>query len=127
MLFDLLLLPLLGGYWFISLFKPTQFAFYRQKGERMLFSAATAGLLLGILGIISARILANTSPVLLELKEIWLPWPHAGAALISLLLGPLGAVFLNLFFQTRSTEAKSIQKYGTGLEQIYGTPNINHR
>ena len=53
--FNLLLLPLLGGYIFISHWHVTRFDATRYTGERLLFHSATAGVVFLLVAFLASR------------------------------------------------------------------------
>lgn len=64
--FNLLLLPLLGGYIFISHGNHTRFDARRYSGERLVFHSALAGVVFLVLGLGLALALAAWMPGLAE-------------------------------------------------------------
>lgn len=89
--YNLLLLPLLGGFILLQQWHATRFRLARQEKERLLIWAALAGLLL----------LAAATVLLVGFQRVWppgatwaatvwharVPFPHSGKATLALLLG----------------------------------------
>jgi hypothetical protein len=96
---NLLLLPLLGGFWFVHLCYLFRFRAQRLDGYRLLLESAFFGLLL----IIPARGITYYWPQYSELgRKIQIGWGHlsssapfSGTATVSLLLGLLAPFLIN--------------------------------
>ncbi|MEJ7605331.1 MAG: hypothetical protein WKF37_03475 [Bryobacteraceae bacterium] len=93
---NLLLLPLLGGYWFIHNLHYTRYRSHRLDGYRLLLECALAGLLFTV----GARILVVLLRAVPAIKELWLRFapadiPYLGTACTSLLIGALAPYLLN--------------------------------
>jgi hypothetical protein len=94
--FNLLLLPLLGGFLLVSSFYITKYQTWRADGHRLLFYSATFGI--GLLGISS--FLAETFQALIGANwlDLWhkiAPYQYSGRATLSLILGLIGGYILN--------------------------------
>lgn len=117
--FNLLLLPLLGGYWFTIHWNRTRYLATRLSRERLLFLAATFGLILLASSYLITRILIHTHP---EWALVWkdeVPWPFSGTAFGSLVLGFAAPFALNLWFDKDKENVLAIQKYGDSLELFF--------
>jgi hypothetical protein len=85
----LLLLPLIGGYFFLTLCNRTRFYFRKHEGHRLYLTAAALGIVLLIL----ARLLTQTLALSRWGQDFsdglhrFAPFDFAGAALGSLMLG----------------------------------------
>ena len=91
--FNVLLLPLLGGYFFITHWLPTRFATKRYAGERLLFHAAAAGLVWLVAAFLGVTLLNSLSPsVGVEWKKL-VPFRYAGTSLLAFLGGAPGPRF----------------------------------
>lgn len=93
--FNVLLLPLLGGYVFIGNWNRTRFRTKRDTGERLLFHAGLAGVVLLVVAFVIVHLLAAVVP---ELGEVWVskvPFPYAGTSLLALILGADRAISEN--------------------------------
>lgn len=97
--FNVLLLPLLGGYFFITHWLPTRFATKRYAGERLLFHAAAAGLAWLVAAFLGVTLLDSVVPSIgAEWKKL-VPFPYAGTSLLAFLGGALGWWPLNLLLR----------------------------
>ena len=73
--FNVLLLPLLGGYVFITYWNYTRFSSRRYSGERLLFHAALAGVVLLILSYAAVRLMELRWPAS---AATWRTWVYVG-------------------------------------------------
>jgi hypothetical protein len=120
--FNLLLLPLLGGYVIVSRWNRTKYATLRSDGHRLLIFSALAGILL--LGIASAAIamLNSLQPEWLPAARIqWrrvAPFPGSGTAVLSLLLSVPGFLIGNLFTSAGQALDTAIERKGDPFEML---------
>ena len=131
--YNLLLLPLLGGFTFLRFFIPTKPFFLRQEGYKLLIYSSLVGI---ILLSLSFKLSIVDSVKLQPIKCWWdyyVPFEHSGIATTSLLLGcclPFALnVFISLFLRMTGLidsvfNAKDIfkvmamHKYGDSLELL---------
>jgi hypothetical protein len=112
--YNLLLLPLLGGFLFIHLTHYFRFAAQRMDGYRLLFQAAIAGVGLSIAGRL-AELLVGETPLGPPLGRYWAvfsPFPYSATSVISLLLGPMCALVVNLLIDKEKANDKEIKSHG---------------
>jgi len=112
--YNLLLLPLLGGFLFIHLTHYFRFAAQRIDGYRLLFQSAIAGVGLSIAGRFAEMLVAST-PLGAPLGRYWAlfsPFPYSATSAISLLLGPVCALVVNLFIDKEKAKDKEIKAHG---------------
>jgi hypothetical protein len=100
---NLLLLPLLGGFWFVHFCYFFRFRAQRLDGYRLLLESAFFGLLL----IVPARLITYYGPQYLELgRQVQAEWgklwnaPLSGTATLSLLLGLVAPLVINWLHAT---------------------------
>lgn len=98
--FNLLLLPLIGGYIFIHKWYRVKYYALRVDGHRLLFYAATAG---AVFLFLSCFIIAffESSQLLLSVNDIWhkiIPLENSGRAALAFLISVSIWKFLNIFF-----------------------------
>ena len=118
--YNLLLLPLIGGFLFVHLTHYFRFAAQRLDGYRLLFQAAIAGVGLSILGRLTTVLLGLT-PLGKPLQTYWSifsPFPFSGTSAISLLLGPVSALLVNLFIKKSKAKAMEINARGNFLLRL---------
>jgi hypothetical protein len=118
--YNLLLLPLLGGFLFFHLTHYFRFNAQRLDGYRLLFQAAIAGTCLAIL----ARILSVVFELIFGtniVERIWAifsPFPFSGTSALALLLGPIVAFIWNLFLSREEARDIEIRKHGNAFTQL---------
>lgn len=86
---DLLLLPLLGGFIFVSQWYPTKYSAFRSAGNRLVFFAAVAG---AVFLFVASLLITPTysTDITQTAASLWhevVPFEHSGKAALSLLLG----------------------------------------
>ncbi len=107
----ILLLPLLGGYVFVTQFKLSRYFARRHSRERLLLLAALAGVLFSAIGRLAALLAASCLPSLVELKHDFADVPYLGSAAIALALGLVAWYPANLLISERK-EIRWITRYG---------------
>jgi hypothetical protein len=118
--YNLLLLPLIGGFLFVHLTHYFRYAAQRMDGYRLLFQAAIAGVCFSIFGRLSVLLIAVT-PLGPPAKEAWRlfsPFPFSATSAISLLLGPAFALLLNLFIGRDKAKDIEIKAHGNALLKL---------
>lgn len=85
--FNVLLLPLLGGFILVTRWNHTRFTTKRYAGERLVFFAAIAGVFLAILSFLLVRATAWMWPGLEAAWQRHVPFEYAGTSLLAFLLG----------------------------------------
>jgi hypothetical protein len=118
--YNWLLLPLLGGFLFFHITHYFRFSAQRLDGYRLLFQTAIAGTCLGFL----ARLVTLTIELIAgpdALTWFWsrfAPFPFSGTSTLSLLLGPLLALAVNLFINTDRAKDIEIRRHGNALTKL---------
>jgi len=119
--FNILLLPILGGYYFISNHYYYKFKLQRLDSQKLLFDSILVGVLFSIISyIIIASIqflLPNVSvkiESILPIKEDFL-----GTGILSFLLGIVSAHTLNLFSTEEEALRKAVEKWGDELDRLF--------
>lgn len=116
--FNLLLLPLLGGYLFINSFNRTKFLVERKDGYHFLFETSLAGVFL--LAVSKALILCLQSQLTfvdIEWHKV-LDYPGSGVAALSFLLAIFLPYALNFFFSLDQELDRAIRLRGKIFERI---------
>ena len=126
--YNILLLPLIGGYWFIHLTYYTRYRAYTLSSYRLVLESATAGALL----LLTAQLfvymyidLAQRIPELYLIMDSWrrvVPFPYVGTGSIALLLGPSAALLANTKWNADDSSRKAISRYGSDLLQLFQEP-----
>jgi hypothetical protein len=115
--FNVLLLPLLGGYVFMTKWNRTRFNTKRYSGERLLFHAAVAGVLLLVIAFVVVRAIDAGLPTFATWWRHTIPFPYAGTSLGAFLVGSLLWFPLNYFFFPLDRESKrAINEWNDFLE-----------
>jgi hypothetical protein len=94
---NLLLLPLLGGYWFLHTLYYTRFRSQRLDGYRLLMESAFAGLLLTLVARVVVVFAQRSQLFQSAWSDIAPGLPFLGTASASLLLGIAAPYVLNVF------------------------------
>ncbi len=118
--YNLLLLPLIGGFLFVHLAHYFRFPAQRSDGYRLLFQSAIAGVALSIAGRLTEILIAFT-PLGHWFEKYWQifsPFPYSATSALSLLLGPAFALLLNLFINKEKAKAKEIRSQGNFLLRL---------
>ncbi|MFW6201032.1 MAG: hypothetical protein ACOC8B_00510 [Gemmatimonadota bacterium] len=115
---NVLLLPLLGGYVFVSYWNVTRFDARRYSGQRLFFHAAVAGTILMSVAFITARAVIVLKP---ELHDWWhrlVPFEYTGASMAAFALGAMGWYPLNRFFDRDEWASRAVETWGDYLEAL---------
>lgn len=103
--FDLLLLPLLGGFIFIRLWNVTRYYIIRADKERLIFFASIAGLACLVFAFAANKLAAYYFPCKVGsfcLTEWWqnnIPFNYSDISVTAFLIGFLGWIPLNLIWR----------------------------
>lgn len=120
MLFNLLFLPLIGGYFFVSKAYLTAFYVARQTRERLVFSSALAAIFL----LMPAHLLAvGIAWLLPDLAERWrqlVPFEYAGTAFLALALGLALPFLVNYLYPREQAYRRIVHRQGVNaLERLF--------
>jgi len=119
--FNLLLLPLLGGFIFVRNWKRSRYYALRSQGEVLLFYSATAGT---IFLIISTFLVFLLGPMLPKIDSLWhqmAPYEHSGKAALAFILASTIWIPWNQFFDDEEEIDRVIQSRRDALELIFRT------
>jgi len=117
--FNVLLLPLLGGYVFLRNWHRTRFSSRRHTGERLLFHAAIAGILFLVGAFVVTRLLNWAYPGLGLWWRRMLPFPYSGTAFLAFVTGGLLWLPLNWLSRIEDKAADTaIDETGDYLERL---------
>lgn len=83
----LLLIPAIGGYWFLTHWNYTRYRAARDSGYHVLFRSAFAGLVLFVLAYGIVLLLNHLLPQLGAKWDSYIPIPYSAPAALSVLLG----------------------------------------
>lgn len=120
--FDLLLLPLIGGYVFLITFTITKFYHQRIERQRLIFNSVIVGLFLSLLGFCLDHLLQQFT-FSIKIRAIvgqFIPFEYAGinqSIGIFLLSYPL-AKLANLIYSKKKALKYVVEKWGTPQEKF---------
>jgi hypothetical protein len=122
--FNLLLLPLLGGYIFARKYYRTRYSALRSENHRLLFLAAQYGLLfLGMAATVRGiwMVLRYFYPSLAVVNQLWrivFPFDFSGTAILAFLLGATSWKYLNRKLNSDREVDNAIREKGDPLEVL---------
>jgi hypothetical protein len=118
--YNLLLLPLMGGFLFFYGAYLLRFYAQRLDGYKLLFFVAIAGTCLATVArlLIVALIRTPTGGWLESWWNAFSPFPYSGASALAFLLGPLAAAGVNLFVGKEKAKDIEIRRHGNALIQL---------
>jgi hypothetical protein len=116
--FNQLLLPLLGGFLFISHWRRTKYHVLRIDGPRLLFYASCAGVLFLLLSIVIDMALRRVSAPLVTQWYALVGIEHTGKPFVAFLLGALGWYPLNRFLDDGKEAGRVIEEKGSPIERL---------
>ena len=118
--YNLLLLPLLGGFLFLHLAHRFRFRAQRLDGYRLLVESALAGIVL----LTAARtlvVIASSTQIGFRLGPLWeafSPFSYSDTGALSLLLGPVLALIMNRFVTKSQAKDLEIRSHGNSLVRL---------
>src|SRR5690242_570957 len=114
--FNVLLLPLLGGYLFITYWHFTRYDSKRYSGERLIFHSAIAGFVFLVIAFVIVKSLVSQAPSFYGWWHATVPIPHAGVSLGALLLALFSCVVFNRFVDRSKQIQRTITEWNDYLE-----------
>jgi len=117
---DLLLLPLLGGYWFLNLFNYFKYYHQRIERQRLIFNSLIAGVFLTMAGLCVDFILQTYFLNIREFLGSFIPIEYEGInqSLLIFLLSPVLALILNIL-PKKFYLNQVVQYRGDELERMF--------
>lgn len=118
--YNLLLLPLMGGFLFFHLAHVFRFGAQRLDGYRLLFQSAIAGTCLATLARLLVLAFAAIGPAE-RARILWYafsPFKYSATSALALVLGPILAVILNFFIGKQEAKDMEIRRHGNPLMQL---------
>lgn len=119
--FNLLLLPLLGGYFFIHRTYLFRFRSYGLDNYRLIFESAAVGILALMVSHALTRLglavdgLAES----IRLWKVFAPFPYSGSASGALILGLTLPSLVNRIWGKQESSRSAIHGYGNDLERMF--------
>ena len=114
----LLLIPSLGGYWFLRHANVTRYEIYRQSGYHLLFQSAIAGIVLAAVGHVITLVIYHFDP---QIRTAWyseIPVEYLDTAILSVLLSLVLPLIINLFYHRDRAAKRTAKRYGDLMELI---------
>ncbi len=118
--YNLLLLPLIGGFLFLHISHYFRFGAQRLDGYRLLFQSAIAGIALSAVARL-AIVLISLTPLGPILDRFWLlfsPFDYSGTSALALISGPALAILVNLVVDRSKAYELEIQRHGNFLLKL---------
>lgn len=127
--FNLLLFPLVGGYFILTNFKYFKYVQYRLENQRLLFNSALIGIFLLVFTFIIRVIAEAVFPEAVSVIYSYLPIKTAffGTTSFSLLLAIAGTLIANYFVDTTAAIKYSINFAGNELELLLKSSMLDNR
>jgi len=118
--FNLLLFPLVGGYYILIRFEYLRYVQYRLENQRVLLNSAFAGIILLVVCFILRAITNIFFPDLISYLSDQLPVkaPYFGTTSFSLVVAVLATELANLFVNRKEAIRRSLKKSGNELELL---------
>lgn len=119
--FDLLLLPLLGGYLFLSNFNFTRYYHQRIERQRLVFNSLIFAFILSIIGLLLDEYILKLFPVFRNYLGYLVPIKYDGIKQSILIFGisyPL-AIFLNLILNNKWLFGRVVKIWGDEYEKLF--------
>ena len=125
--FNLLLLPLIGGYYFLVNFRFTKYIHQRIDRQKLIFNAVLVGIILLGLAVIGIKAFEVLYPVWAENMRRYMPLqlPYTGTSILSFVIGVFFAYIPNLFIDDTKALSWSIKFIGNELEQLVRSAFLN--
>ena len=114
----LLLIPAIGGYWFLTHWNYTRYRAARDSGYHVLFRSAFAGLVLFGLAYSIVLLLNHLTPQFGSRWDDYVPIPHSAPAALSVLLGFLLPIPLNWVYGAERAAQKAAKSSGDLVELL---------
>lgn len=116
--FNVLLLPLLGGYVFISCWNRTRFDARRYSGERLLLHSALAGVWFLLIAFVVTRVAILVGPATYGSWREIVPFEYTGTSFLAFLLGATAWWPLNQIHDREEEALKAVETWGDDLEML---------
>ena len=119
--YNLLLLPLLGGFLFFFRAHLFRFGAQRLEGYKLLFQSAVAGVVLSFFARLIVLALTMTAPgAWLEARwAVFSPFPFSATSVVAMVLGPIAALILNLFIDQDVAKEIEVRRNGNPLLRLF--------
>lgn len=118
--FNLLIFPLVGGYYILTRFEYLKYVQYRLESQRILLNSAFAGIILLVICFALRTIAGWGFPNLITLVTEYLPvkTQYFATTSFSLVAAVLGTELANLFVDRKKAIRKSLERVGNEFELL---------
>ena len=113
-----LLIPALGGYWFLTHCNWTRFNATRASGYHFFFQAAIAGAVLVVVAYVFASLGFRVCPYGGALWKSFVPFSYSGTAVLSAVLGVASPLVLNRFHGKGTATRQAARDKGDLIELL---------
>lgn len=119
--YNLLLLPLLGGFLFFFTAHLFRFGAQRLEGYKLLFQSAIAGVILSFWArlIVLGIALVPRGQALERYWSAFSPFAFSATSALAMMLGPLAALILNLFIGTDRAKEIEVRRNANALVRLF--------
>jgi hypothetical protein len=117
--FNSLLLPLVGGFLFISFWNKSKYNSKRSNGQRLILESALWGTLFLGIAYIAIRFINSTFPAIYPAWHYLIPYPQLGTPIGSLLIGACLPCILNRVWSEKEQNAKSYVAFSDYLGLVF--------
>ena len=114
----LLLIPSLGGYWFLQRANFTRFEIYRLSGYHLLFRSALAGIILASFAHPIALFIDALVPQLRSFWYAYISVNYVDTAILSILLAAIIPPVINRFHSEERAAKRTAENYGDLIEMM---------
>ena len=118
MALGLLLLPAVGGFWFLTHWNYTRFRIVRESGYHLLFLSAAYGISLYILASLITFGLDLVCPFPTLFWDTHVPEPFTSEVMLSLLIGVLAPFGLNRIWRLEDSARRTAREIGDHVELL---------
>jgi hypothetical protein len=118
--YNLLLLPLLGGFLFSFTAHLFRYGAQRLEGYKLLFQSAIAGVVLSFVARLFVLAIAHigTGAWLEARWFVFSPFPFSATSALSMVLGPIAALILNVFIDRERASGIEVLRNGNPLIRL---------
>ncbi|RZK66471.1 MAG: hypothetical protein EOO92_25205 [Pedobacter sp.] len=121
--FNLLIFPLVGGYYILIRFEYLRYIQYRLESQRILLNSAFAGIILLVCCFMLRAIAESIFPDFIESLGALMPvkLPYFGTTSFTLVAAVAFTEIANLFFDSKKAIKRSLEQVGNELELMLST------
>ena len=120
---NLLIFPLIAGYYFITKCWFLRFYHLRIERQRLIFNSTIAGIFFLFISFIITIILSRFTKADNAFEAVFPKIEYLGTSILSFILAVVAAHILNLFTNKNDRNFKAIAKIGNDLERIVAESN----